>query len=58
MLAADGKVVILRVRPDADAEPPILATYAIFAVRKGGDWKVRTLRIYELPMASDYANKR
>lgn len=48
-VAVDGKVEILHESPDA--EPSLLRTFAIFAVmtREVEAWKIRMIRIYQLP---------
>lgn len=51
VVTADGKVEILRVTPDAGADPAVLQTYTIFVVmtRQPEGLQIRMLRIYELP---------
>lgn len=55
ILAADGKVEILRGAPEAGADPALLSRYAIFAVmtRQPEGLQVRSLRIYELPKETE-----
>jgi uncharacterized protein (TIGR02246 family) len=49
----DGRVEILRIESDESTAPTVLRTFSIFAVmaRSEEGWRVRALRIYQLPAA-------
>lgn len=55
VLAVDGGVEILRLGLEEGTEPATLRTYAIFAVmlRTPEGWRIRALRVYQLPAATE-----
>ena len=54
VITADGKVEILRDGSGKSPEPAVLKTFAILAVmlQTTEGWRIRVLRVYELPAAT------